>query len=206
MSNIRIGYVRVSSKDQNEARQLEQMKSLGIEDRHVFVDKESGKNFEREQYKAMISMLREGDEVYFTSLDRMGRNYDEIAKEWERITKEIKAHIIILDMPILDTRSHKDLTAQLISDIVLKLLSYVAENERQKIKARQAEGIAIAKSEGKYVGRKPITVDKAAFEEWYGKVKRKECSARYAMSQLNLKPNTFYKFCHEFTERTGLWR
>lgn len=205
MNDIKVGYVRVSSRDQNEARQIEQMKTIGIDERHIFVDKESGKDFNREQYKAMISMLREGDEVYFTSLDRMGRNYDEIAHEWERITKEIKANIIILDMPILDTREHKDLTGQLIADIVLKLLSYVAENERQKIRARQAEGIAIAKAEGKYTGRKPITVDKTMFEQWYGKVKRGECSARYAMSQLNLKTNTYYRFCHEFTERTGLW-
>ena len=202
---MKFGYVRVSTKDQNEGRQLEQMQALGIEERHVFVDKESGKDFKREKYQALVAMLREGDEVYFTSLDRMGRDYEEIASEWERITKEIKAHIVVLDMPILDTREQKDLTGQLITDIVLKLLSYVAENERQKIRSRQAEGIALARAAGKYGGRKPVEVDKDVFESWFGKVKRKECSARHAMEQMGLKASTYYKFCKELTERTGMW-
>ena len=159
----------------------------------------------REKYQALVAMLREGDEVYFTSLDRMGRDYDEIASEWERITKEIKAHIVVLDMPILDTREQKDLTGQLITDIVLKLLSYVAENERQKIRSRQAEGIALARAAGKYGGRKPVEVDKDVVESWFGKVKRKECSTKHAMTQMGLKASTYYKFCKELTERTGMW-
>lgn len=203
--NIEFAYIRVSSKDQNEQRQLDKMRSLGIDDRYIFVDKESGKDFNREQYQTMVSMLREGDTVYIASLDRLGRNYNELSVEWGRITNEKKAHIVVLDMPILDTRNNRDLTGTLISDIVLKLLSYVAEKERENIKARQAEGIAIAKAAGKYKGRKPITVDKEKFENVYSEVMRGERTNKYAMQVLGLKPNTYYRFVHEFKTRTGLW-
>lgn len=203
--SVKVGYVRVSTKDQNIERQMKQMREQGIDERHIFVDKESGKDFRREKYQAMVQFLREGDEVYFTSLDRMGRNYNEIACEWERITKEIGANIIILDMPILDTRNSKDLTGTLIADIVFKLLSYVAQNEREKIRSRQREGIEIAKAEGKYKGRKLIEVDKEAFEREYGKVVRKECTAREAMKVLGLKPNTFYRVVSDFKNMTGQW-
>lgn len=199
------GYVRVSSKDQNEARQIKQMKDLGIDARYIFVDKESGKDFSRPRYQEMICSLSEGDLVYISSLDRLGRNYDEMGIEWNRITHEIGADIVVLDMPLLDTRVKNDLTGKLIADIVFKLLSYVAENERAKIRARQAEGIAIAKAEGKYTGRKPITVDKAAFESVYGEVVRGECTNRYAMEKLGLKQNTYYRFVNEFKTRTGIW-
>ena len=199
------GYVRVSSKDQNEARQIKQMKDLGIDARYIFVDKESGKYFSRPRYQEMICLLSEGDLVYISSLDRLGRNYDEMGIEWNRITHEIGADIVVLDMPLLDTRVKNDLTGKLIADIVFKLLSYVAENERAKIRARQAEGIAIAKAEGKYTGRKPITVDKAAFESVYGEVVRGECTNRHAMEKLGLKQNTYYRFVNEFKTRTGLW-
>ena len=204
-TSISFGYIRVSSKDQNEQRQVEKMKSLGIDDRYIFIDKESGKDFNREQYQAMVTMLREGDTVYIASLDRLGRNYKELSDEWGRITNEKKADIVVLDMPILDTRNSHDLTGTLISDIVLKLLSYVAEKERENIKARQAEGIAIAKAKGLYKGRKPIEIDKATFEEAYGKVVRGECTNKYAMKVLGLKPNTYYRFVNEFKTQTGLW-
>ena len=203
--NITFGYIRVSSKDQNEARQVEKMRELGIDERHIFIDKESGKNFDREQYQAMVAMLREGDLVYVTSLDRLGRNYKETGDEWARITKEKKADICVLDMPILDTRVSKDLTGELISDIVIKLLSYVAEKERESIRTRQAEGIALAKAQGKYQGRKPIQVDKVAFEQVYAEVIRGERTNRYAMQKLGLKPNTYYKAVNEYKTKTGQW-
>lgn len=204
-SNITFGYARVSSDDQNEARQIEQLLGEGIDERHIFVDKESGKNFDREQYKAMVAMLREGDLIYVTSLDRLGRNYKEIGEQWEIITLEKKADIVVMDMPILDTRNKNDLTGTLITDIVLKLLSYVAEKERENIKKRQAEGIAIAKAAGKYQGRKPIMVDKVAFEKIYAEVVRGERTNRYAMQKLGLKPNTYYKAVNEYKSKTGQW-
>lgn len=204
-NNIQVGYIRVSAKDQNESRQIEKMKELGIDDRYIFIDKESGKDFNREQYQAMVSMLREDDLVYVTSIDRLGRNYNEILSQWSIITKEKLANIVVLDMPLLDTRNDKDLTGTLISDIVLQLLSYVAQKERENIKFRQAEGIAIAKAKGVYTGRKPIAVNKEEFEKVYGEVVRGERTNRYAMKKLGLKPNTYYKFVKEFNTRTGTW-
>lgn len=204
-NNISVGYIRVSSKDQNEDRQRKQMLDLGINDRYIFCDKESGKDFDREQYKAMLAMLRDGDVVYFTSLDRMGRNYQEIATQWRIITEERHCDIVILDMDILDTRKNRDLTGQLISDIVLKLLSYVAERERDNIRKRQAEGIAIAKANGVYKGRKPIDIDKEAFEAVYAEVVRGERTNKYAMEKLGLKPNTYYKAVNEYKTKTGRW-
>ncbi len=204
-NNIKFGYIRVSSKTQNEARQVEQMKELGIDERHIFIDKESGKDFERDKYKAMLSMLREGDEVYITSLDRLGRNYKETGIEWDNITNKIKAHIIVLDMPILDTRDKKDLTGTLISDIVVKLLLYVAEKEREDIRERQAEGIALAKLKGVYKGRKPIEIDKDEFEKYYAEVVRGDRTNASAMKKLGLKRNTYYKAVNEYNTKTGRW-
>ena len=205
-NNITFGYVRVSSDDQNEARQVEKMREMGIDERHIFIDKKSGKDFEREQYRAMMAMLREGDLVCIASLDRLGRNYRETGREWEVITKEKKANILVLDMAdLLDTRKQTDLTGTLISDIVIKLLSYVAEKERESIRARQAEGIAIAKAEGKYQGRKPITVDKEQFEKLYAEVIRGERTNRYVMQKMDLKPNTYYRLVNEYKTKTGQW-
>lgn len=204
-NNFSFGYIRVSSKDQNEARQVEKMKELGIDDRYIFIDKESGKDFNREQYKAMVTMLRAGDVVYVQSIDRLGRNYNEILSQWSVITKDKGADIVVLDMPLLDTRNDRDLTGTLISDIVLQLLSYVAQKERESIRTRQAEGIALAKARGVYKGRKPIEVDKEKFELVYGEVKRGERTNRYAMQKLGLKPNTYYKFVKELNTQTGAW-
>lgn len=204
-NNISFGYIRVSSKEQNEARQIEKMKELGIDERHIFIDKESGKDFNREQYQAMVTMLRDGDLVFVSSIDRLGRNYSEILNQWTIITKEKKADIVVLDMPLLDTRNDRDLTGTLISDIVLQLLSYVAQKERENIKARQAEGIAIAKAQGKYLGRKPIEIDKQAFEALYAEVVRGERTNRYVMQKLGLKPNTYYRFVNEYKTKTGTW-
>lgn len=200
------GYVRVSSKDQNESRQIEKMKELGVGERQIFVDKESGKDFDREQYRAMVAMLREGDLVYVSSIDRLGRNYDEIIRQWSIITKEKHADICVLDMPLLDTRSSgKDLTGTFISDLVLQILSYVAQKERENIRARQAEGIALAKARGVYKGRKPIEIDKEQFEAVYSEVVRKDRTNKSAMRKLGLKPNTYYKAVKEYTTKTGRW-
>ena len=205
-NNITFGYVRVSSDDQNEARQVEKMREMGIDERHIFIDKKSGKDFEREQYRAMMAMLREGDLVCIASLDRLGRNYREMGQEWEAITKVKKADILVLDMAdILDTRKKTDLTGTLISDLVVRLLSYVAEKERESIRARQAEGIAIAKAQGKYQGRKAITVDKEQFEKLYAEVIRGERTNRYVMQKLDLKPNTYYRLVNEYKTKTGQW-
>lgn len=204
-NNISFGYIRVSSKDQNESRQIEKMRELGIDERHIFIDKESGKDFDREQYKALVTMLRDGDVLYVPSIDRLGRNYNEILTQWSVITKEKGADIVVLDMPLLDTRNDRDLTGTLISDIVLQLLSYVAQKERENIRTRQAEGIAIAKAKGVYKGRKPIEVDRDKFELVYGEVSRGERTNKYAMQKLGLKPNTYYRFVREFKTKTGLW-
>lgn len=202
-NNIEFGYGRISSDDQNEARQLEKFRELGIDERHIFIDKKSGKDFDREQYKAMKTMLREGDLVYIPSLDRLGRNYKEMGEEWKSLTEDKKVDVVILDMPILDTRNQTDLTGTLITDIVFKLLSYVAERERINIKTRQKEGIAIAKAQGKYQGRKPMDIDKAKFEKLYGEVKRKERTATYAMKQLGVKRTTWYVLVNEYETKTG---
>lgn len=161
---MKYGYVRVSTKEQNEARQIKSMEEQGVD--KVFMDKQSGKDFERPEYQKMISELREGDVIILHSLDRLGRNYDSIIEEWHRITKDIKADIIVLDMPLLNTTVNgADLTGKFISDLVLQILSYVAANERENIRKRQAEGIAIAKAQGKYKGGTKKTVDEKLFKK-----------------------------------------
>lgn len=161
---MKVGYVRVSSKDQNEARQIASMQEFGVD--KIYTDKQSGKDFNRPEYQKMILELKEGDVVILHSLDRLGRNYDAIIEEWHRITKQIKADIKVLDMPLLDTTSNgNDLTGKFVADMVLQILSYVAENERKNIRKRQAEGIAIAKAQGKYKGRAKKEYDKEFFKE-----------------------------------------
>ena len=186
------GYCRVSSTDQKEDRQLEAMLDLGINERDIFVDKCSGKNFDRPQYQALKVQLREGDILVIKSIDRLGRNYKQICDEWREITREIKANIKVLDMPVLDTTRTEGLIGEVISDIVLQLLSYVAEQERAFIKQRQAEGIKLAKEKGKRLGKPPIEYP----ENWdnvYKIWKSGTITAREAMKQLNLKPTSFYK-------------
>lgn len=151
--SISYGYVRVSSLDQNEDRQLLAMKNIGIEEQHIYVDKLSGKNFDRPNYKRLVKRLKEGDIIYVLSIDRLGRNYEEIQNQWRYITKEKKADIVVIDMPLLDTRRDKDLIGTLISDIVLQTLSFVAESERRSIRERQSAGIAAAKLCGVKFGR-----------------------------------------------------
>lgn len=155
MKNNVYGYVRVSTKEQNEARQVIAMREFGVVEQNVFIEKQSGKDFNRPQYKKLLRKLKAGDTLVIKSIDRLGRNYDEIIEQWRIITKEKQAAIVVLDMPLLDTRQGRDLTGTLIADIVLQLLSYVAQTEREFIKRRQAEGIAAAKAKGVRFGAPP---------------------------------------------------
>lgn len=166
---MKIGYVRVSTADQNEARQIKAMREGGVE--KIYMDKQSGKDFNRSEYQRMIAELHPGDTLVIHSIDRLGRNYEEIKEQWRKITKEIKANIIVRDMPLLNTEQTKDLTGTLIADIVLELLSYVAQRERENIRQRQAEGIAIAKAKGVYKGGKPKNVDDELFLRNYSSYK-----------------------------------
>ena len=160
----KIGYVRVSSKDQNESRQISSMNDEQVD--KIYTDKQSGKDFDRTEYQKMINDLQEGDVLILHSLDRLGRNYDEIIDQWKKITKEIKADIKVLDMPLLDTTTtQNDLTGKFLADMVLQVLSYVAAIERDNIRKRQAEGIAVAKAQGKYKGGTKKKVDKELFLE-----------------------------------------
>lgn len=153
MKNMMVGYVRVSSKEQNADRQMIAMKEAGVSARRIYADKQSGKNFDRPEYKRMLRILKKDMVLYIKSIDRLGRNYEEIIEQWRMITKEIGADIVVIDMPLLDTRRGKDLMGTFLSDIVLQVLSFVAENERLCIRQRQAEGISAAKKRGVQFGR-----------------------------------------------------
>lgn len=195
MSSRKFGYGRVSSKDQNEARQIKAFKEYGIDERDIYIDKKSGKDFEREKYKLLKNILREDDLLVIHSIDRLGRNYEMIVNEWKDITKNIKADIVVLDMPLLDTRQKKDLLGTFINDLILGLLSYVAQTEREKIRTRQREGIDIALKVGTKTGKpfgRPKINKPDNFDEVIKIWKDKKITAREAMKQLNLKPNTFY--------------
>lgn len=191
MKNKVFGYARVSSKEQNEKRQLEAFKDFNIDERDIYIDKQSGKDFNRNQYNILKNVLRENDVLVIKSIDRLGRNYNMIIDEWKDITKNIKADIVVIDMPLLDTRMNKDLLGTFISDLILQILSYVAEQERTFIKQRQKEGIASAKSNGVKFGRpkieKPDNFD-FVVSQW----KNKEIKTKEALELLNLRPNTFY--------------
>ena len=191
------GYCRVSSTDQKEDRQLEAMLELGINERDIFVDKCSGKNFDRPQYQALKAQLREGDVLVIKSIDRLGRNYKQICEEWREITREIKANIKVLDMPVLNTTRTEGLIGEVISDIVLQLLSYVAEQERAIKKQRQSEGIKLAKEKGKRLGKPPIEYPEN-LDNVYKIWKSGAITAREAMKQLNLKPTSFYKLAKKY--------
>ena len=197
-------YVRVSSKDQNEARQLKEVKELGINERDIFIDKEGGRDFNRPQYQALKQCLREGDLLYIKSIDRFGRNSKEIKKEWEDITQNIKADIKVLDMPLLDTTQHKDTLGNFVSDLVLQVLAFVSERERENILQRQAEGIAIAKAKGKHLGRPKLNISTISkqqlqtLELYYPKWKNKQITGVEFMTLLELKKNTFYKVIGEY--------
>lgn len=184
------GYIRVSSKDQNEDRQLYTMKELSIPDKNLFIDKQSGKNFDRFNYKKMIRRLKPNDLLYIKSIDRLGRNYAEIQEQWRILTKEKKIDIVVLDMPLLDTRCGKDLMGTFISDIVLQILTFVAENERTNIRQRQAEGIAAAKARGVRFGRPPLSLPDN-FHDIYQLWRNGEITGTAAAKECGMPLSTF---------------
>ena len=190
MSNTTYGYIRVSSKDQNEERQLIAMREAGVPEKHIFRDKQSGKSFDRPDYQRLMKKLKPDDTLIIKSIDRLGRNYEEILEQWRVITKEKCAAIVVLDMPLLDTRQGRDLTGTLIADIVLQLLSYVAQTEREFIRQRQAEGIAAAKANGVRFGRPPMERPEN-YEEIRKEWTKGSISAREAAKQLRISRQTF---------------
>lgn len=192
MEDINVyGYMRVSSKEQNEDRQKIALTEMGVPENNIYMDKQSGKDFERTQYKRLLRRLNENSVLYIKSIDRLGRNYGELNEQWRIITKEKKADIVVIDMPLLDTRREKNLLGTFISDVVLALLSYVAENERTNIKQRQAEGIAAAKARGVKFGRPPLPIPENFYQmhkDWRaGKITIEE-----AAKACNMCPKTFY--------------
>lgn len=192
MEDINVyGYMRVSSKEQNEDRQKIALTEMGVPENNIYMDKQSGKDFERTQYKRLLRKLNKNSVLYIKSIDRLGRNYGELNEQWRIITKEKKSDIVVIDMPLLDTRREKNLLGTFISDVVLALLSYVAENERTNIKQRQAEGIAAAKARGVKFGRPPLPIPENFYQmhkDWRaGKITIEE-----AAKACNMCPKTFY--------------
>lgn len=190
MESIMYGYVRVSTKEQNDGRQIQAMKEFGVLPSNMICDKQSGKNFDRPGYKRLIKKMKCGDILVIKSIDRLGRNYDDILEQWRILTKERRVQIVVLDMPLLDTRVGRDLTGTLIADIVLQLLSYVAQTERQAILQRQKEGIAVAKANGVHFGRRAMKRP-----DNYNEVKNAwqngEISGRGAAELLGISHTTF---------------
>lgn len=194
-------YIRVSTKEQNIDRQILALKQYDIQEDNIYCDYQSGKDFNRPEYKKLISQLKKGDLLLIKSIDRLGRNYNDILTQWQLITKEIKADILVLDMELLDTRKKDgNLTGTFISDLVLQLLAYVAETERRYIRQRQAEGIAAAKLKGKKLGRKELPLPKNYLEVFvmYG---NGELSVRKGAEMLGMSPSTFYRKYRIFAEK-----
>ena len=192
-------YIRVSTRDQNEDRQLAALTNLGISEVNLFLDKQSGKDFNRPAYRKLIKKLKPGDLLIIKSIDRLGRNYEEILEQWRHITKDIQADIRVLDMPLLDTSNHRDLTGTLIADIVLQLLSYVAQTERENIRQRQAEGIAAAKARGVHCGRRRLEIPEG-FEDYAERWESGWLSATSAAGELGMSRDTFLRRAKEFCE------
>lgn len=186
------GYVRVSSADQNEDRQMFTMEEIGVPAESVFVDKQSGKDFDRPNYKRLVRRLREGDILYILSIDRLGRNYEEIQNQWRILTKEKGVDIVVVDMPLLDTRQGKDLMGTFIADLVLQILSFVAQSEREKIKERQAQGIAAAKARGVRFGR-PEKVLPESFPKMVKDWEKKRLSLPDLLRKCDVSEATFYR-------------
>ncbi len=191
------GYMRVSSKDQNEDRQRIALLAMGVPEKNIYMDKQSGKDCERAQYKRLLRKLDEHSVLYIKSIDRLGRNYSDLNEQWRIITKEKKADIVVIDMPILDTRREKNLLGTFISDIVLTLLSYVAENERNNIKQRQAEGIAAAKARGVKFGRPSIPLPDN-FYSVHKMWRDKKLTLKQAAKVCNLAESTFFDKARDF--------
>lgn len=196
MTNI-YGYVRVSSTDQNEDRQLIALSEKNIPQRNIYIDKQSGKDFERPEYKRLVKRLKPGDLLYILSIDRLGRNYEEIQRQWRVLTKDIGIDICVIDMPLLDTRNGKDLMGTFIADLVLQILSFVAQSERENIKKRQAEGIAAAKAKGVKFGRPEKSVPDdfpRLIQEW----EKNKLSFSELLKRCNMSEATFYRRLREY--------
>ena len=195
------GYIRVSSRDQNEDRQIVALQALQISEKNIFVDKQSGKDFKRPAYRRMVRRMKKDDLLYIKSIDRLGRNYEEILEQWRVLTKEKRIDIVVLDMPLLDTRRGKDLIGTFLGDIVLQVLSFVAENERVNIRQRQAEGIAAAKARGVKFGRPPLPLPDnfhAVHQAW----RDKKLTLKQAADACNMPEGTFYAKARKF-EKAG---
>lgn len=195
------GYVRVSAKDQNEDRQIIAMREVGVSEKNIYMDKQSGKDFKRKQYKRLVRKMKKDDLLYIKSIDRLGRNYEEIIKQWRYLTKEKRIDIIVLDMPLLDTRRGKDLMGTFLSDIVLQVLSFVAENERSNIRQRQAEGIAAAKARGVKFGR-PLKPLPENFHTIYQRWRNWKITGTKAAEECNMSITTF-RYKADIYEKTN---
>lgn len=193
------GYARVSSRDQNEERQIVALRKFPVERGNIFIDKQSGKDFQRPMYKKMIRKMKKGDLLVVTSIDRLGRNYAEIQEQWKYLTKELKIDIVVLDMPLLDTRERKDLIGKVIADIMLQLLSYVAQTERENIRQRQAEGIRAAKKRGIQFGRVP-KVPREKFLRYLKKLKQGDLSEEEMLKELDISRSTFRRYLKKYGE------
>ena len=195
------GYVRVSAKDQNEDRQIIAMREVGVSEKNIYMDKQSGKDFKRKQYKRLVRKMKKDDLLYIKSIDRLGRNYEEIIKQWRYLTKEKRIDIIVLDMPLLDTRRGKDLMGTFLSDIVPQVLSFVAENERSNIRQRQAEGIAAAKARGVKFGRPPKPLPEN-FHTIYQRWRNGKITGTKAAEECNM-PITTFRYKADIYEKTN---
>ncbi len=196
---VTYGYIRVSSRDQNEDRQLDALQAL-VKMKNIYIDKQSGKDFDRPQYKKLVRKLKRDDLLYVKSIDRLGRNYAEIQEQWRYLTKEKGVDIMVLDMPLLDTRRGKDLMGTFLSDIVLQVLSFAAENERTNIRQRQAEGIAAAKARGVRFGRPQIQAPEH-FSQTVRAWERKEITIQEAVRRCDMSEATFYRRLKDFRSK-----
>ena len=208
MEGIKIGIGRVSTKDQNPQRQVEAFKKEGIEDRYIFIDKCSGNGGnldKRDEYQKARAIVRKGDTVYLDALDRLGRNTKEIEQEWRYFTEEVGCYVVVLSMPLLDTRPKEGVVdvSEMVSKIALTIFAWMAQRETEERKRRQRDGIEIAKREGKYKGRKPVEVDKYEFAKLFAEVQSGERTNKYVMDKMGLKRNTYYKLVEEFKTKTG---
>ena len=192
MKNREYGYARVSSSDQNEERQINALLNVGVSKEKIYTDKSSGKDFERSQYKKLLKELEPGDLIYILSIDRLGRNYEEIQRQWQIITKEMKVEICVIDTPLLDTRQGKNLMGTFIADLVLQILSFVAQSERENIKKRQKEGIAAAKAKGIQFGRPRKELPKN-FNRLIKLWKQKRLPLTEVLRHCNMSESTFYR-------------
>lgn len=208
MEGIKIGVGRVSTTEQNPQRQIDAFKKEGIEDRYIFIDKCSGNagNLDkRPEYQRARAIVRKGDTVYLDALDRLGRNTKEIEQEWRYFTEEVGCYMVVLNMPLLDTRPRDGVTdvSEMVAKIALAVFSWMAQRETEERKRRQRDGIEAAKREGKYKGRKPVEVDVYEFKSLYGEVERGERTNKYVMDKMGLTRTTYYKLVDEFKTKTG---